>query len=65
MRDFPVVNIEREGSRESSNPGLKSQPRLKRVVSFKAGIKSNVVPGEASAVVEGIDPEEIRITVMP
>ncbi len=57
---FPVVNIEKGGLQGKFESRFEESTETPRVVSFKAGIKSNVVPGEASAVVEGIDPEEIR-----
>jgi len=56
---FPVVNIEKGGLQGKFESRFEESTGTPRVVSFKAGIKSNVIPGEATAAVEGIDPKEI------
>ena len=53
--EFPVINIEKgrlEGHFHASFQASEAMPRLVKV---EAGIKANVVPGKARAVVEGID----------
>ncbi len=57
---FPVVNIEKGGLQGKFESRFEESTVTPRVVGFKAGIKSNVIPGEAYAVVEGIDSKEIR-----
>lgn len=52
--EFPVINIEKgrlEGHFNASFPASEAVPRLVKV---EAGIKANVVPGKAKAVVEGV-----------
>lgn len=56
---FPLINIEKGGLRSgftSSAPLADACPRL---VSFQAGVKLNVVPDKASAVVQGLDGEAV------
>ena len=53
--EFPVINIEKgrlEGHFHASFQASEAMPRLVKV---EAGIKANVVPGKARAVVEGVD----------
>ena len=53
--EFPVINIEKgrlEGHFHASFQASEAMPRLVKV---EAGIKANVVPGKARAVVEGLD----------
>lgn len=52
---FPVVNIEKGGLAGEFYQKWEKSEALPKVVSIDAGIKINVVPGKAYAVVEGFD----------
>ena len=57
---FPVVNIEKGMLDGHFTAGFEPAGELPRVVSVTAGVKVNVVPGTAEAVVEGLDDDLIR-----
>ncbi|MCD7907343.1 MAG: Sapep family Mn(2+)-dependent dipeptidase [Clostridium sp.] len=52
--EFPVVNIEKGRLPGHFTAEWERSQALPRLVSFNAGVKSNVVPGKAHAVVEGV-----------
>lgn len=59
--EFPVVNVEKGlfyGLYESEYPS--NQNAGPRILSIDAGVKGNVIPGDACAVVENLDLEEIK-----
>lgn len=58
--DFPVINLEKGGLRSTftANPVL--SPNLPRVKRVEGGIKFNVIPASAKAVLEGISVEQVR-----
>ncbi len=53
--DFPVTNVEKGRLPGEFFAEFEPSARLPRLVSMDAGIKVNVVPGKAHAVVEGLD----------
>lgn len=58
--EFPVINIEKgrlQGEFEAAWPAFADYARI---VSIHGGVKFNVVPEEAEAVVNGLQPSEIR-----
>ena len=64
--DFPLINIEKghftgtlTAETESAGPGRA------HVVSLEGGMKTNVIPGRASAVIEGLAPEVVRRAAEP
>ena len=60
--EFPVVNIEKGRLPGHFTAGWEKSEQLPRLVSFKAGVKTNVVPGKAHAVVEGVELEVLTAT---
>lgn len=57
---FPVVNIEKGGLAGEFTAEWEESSALPRVISVEAGIKVNVVPGKAYAVLEGLDDNLVR-----
>ncbi len=57
--DFPVTNIEKGRLPGTFDADFAASEALPRLVSVEAGVKVNVVPGKAYAVVEGISAEEM------
>ena len=53
--EYPVVNVEKGGLKGHFSADFAASEALPRLVSLDAGIKINVLPGKAKAVVEGID----------
>lgn len=53
--EFPVINIEKGGLSSTFEGSYEEAIELPRILSIKSGDKSNVVPGKAMALVEGID----------
>ncbi len=60
--DFPLTNIEKGRLPGQFDAEFEASAALPRLVSVDAGIKVNVVPGKAFAVVEGLDPAEMEKT---
>ncbi len=58
--DFPLTNIEKGRLPGQFDAEFAASSALPRLVSVDAGIKVNVVPGKAFAVVEGLDPAEME-----
>ena len=56
--DFPLVNLEKGSFSDSFEAHWEKDDRLPRVVSVDGGIKGNVVPGRATAVIDGLTPEQ-------
>lgn len=56
---FPVYNIEKGGMNAHFTKEFDASEALPRIRSVEAGVKINVVPGTASAVVEGMDAAQI------
>lgn len=54
---YPVVNTEKGGLNGNFTASFPPSEALPRLVSLNAGVKVNVVPGKARAVVKGIDVE--------
>lgn len=59
--DFPVVNIEKGRFSDTLEAHWEKDGRLPRVVSAEGGLKVNVVPGKATAVIEGFTPEQAGV----
>lgn len=55
---FPVINIEKGGLHGRFSAEFEKSEALPRMISFKSGTKSNVVPSKAEALFEGLDGEE-------
>ena len=52
---FPVINIEKGSLHGQFTAEFEKSQALPRMVSFKSGTKSNVVPSKAEALFEGLD----------
>lgn len=52
---FPVINIEKGSLHGKFSAEFEKSEKLPRLVSFKSGTKSNVVPAKAVALFEGLD----------
>ncbi len=59
---FPVVNTEKGGLNGHFTAEWAPSEALPKLVSLDAGIKVNVVPGKAGAVVKGVGPEILKET---
>lgn len=59
---FPVTNVEKGALGGDFEAQFEASEALPRLVSFDCGIKGNVVPGKAYAVVEGMDSEVMSQT---
>lgn len=57
---FPVVNTEKGGLNGHFTAQWEPSAQLPRLVSLEAGIKVNVVPGKAHAVIQGVDAEVLE-----
>lgn len=62
---FPVCNTEKAFYRPSFSAELPEENALPRVVSFHGGYRTNVVPGEAKAVLAGLDTETLGMALHP
>ena len=60
--EFPVINVEKGRLEAHFTSTFKAGEGLARLVSFDAGIKVNVVPAKAHAVVEGVEREVLEKT---
>lgn len=60
--EFPVINIEKGRLAGSFNASFPASAAVPRLVKAEAGIKSNVVPGKAKALVEGVDIQTLEET---
>ena len=58
--EFPVVNTEKGGLRTSFEGLFAESYQLPRVASASGGYRVNVIPPTAQAVVEGMEPAEVR-----
>lgn len=58
--DFPVINIEKGGLQAGFAAGWQEDGGMPRIRSLHAGLKINVIPGAAEAVLEGFAPAEIE-----
>lgn len=56
---FPVYNIEKGGMNGHFTREFEASEELPRILSVEAGVKVNVVPGTANAVVEGMEPAQV------
>lgn len=57
---FPVINIEKGRLPGHLTAAFTPSEVLPRILSVKGGTKINVVPGEAAAVIEGLDDDLVR-----
>lgn len=58
--DFPVINIEKGGLHSPFESKFVEDTKLPRIISMTSGVKVNVVPDKATAIVEGFKEEEIN-----
>lgn len=58
--EFPVTNIEKGRLQGHFSASFEPSQALPRLVSLEAGIKVNVVPGKAKALIEGLAPEDVQ-----
>ena len=56
--DFPLVNIEKGRFSDTFSAEWAADTRVPRLISFDGGVKDNVVPGKAVAVIEGFARQE-------
>lgn len=60
--EFPVINVEKGGLPAHFTGTFAESKGPARLLSLDAGIKINVVPGKAGALVEGVDEETLHKT---
>lgn len=58
--DFPVINVEKGGLKGNFTAVFDEDKALPRILSINSGVKVNVIPDKANAVVEGISKEEVE-----
>lgn len=61
--EFPVINIEKGSLHGEFNAAFEKSEALPRLVEFKSGVKLNVVPPKAFAVLEGLEVSETEAVV--
>ena len=61
--EFPVINIEKGSLHGEFNAEFEKSEALPRLVEFKSGVKLNVVPPKAFAVLEGLEVSETEALV--
>ncbi len=57
--DFPVINIEKGMYRPVFTKAWPESTQLPRLVSLQGGFRTNVIPNEAEAIVEGLSMEQL------
>ena len=57
--DFPLINVEKGSFKPEFRAEFVEDKKLPRIVSVNSGIKVNVIPDRASAVIEGITYNEL------
>ena len=63
--EFPVINIEKGSLHGEFNAEFEKSEALPKLVEFKSGVKLNVVPPKAFAVLEGLEVSEAEAVVKP
>lgn len=58
--DFPVINVEKGGLKGNFTAVFDEDKTLPRILSINSGVKVNVIPDKANAVVEGLSKEDIE-----
>lgn len=58
--EFPVINIEKGGFKPTFKASFKEDEKLPRIISIDSGVKINVVPDKAYAVIEGMEKDEVE-----
>ena len=58
--DFPVINVEKGGLKGNFKAEFKEDNAIPRVLSINSGVKVNVIPDKAEAVIEGFNKKEIE-----
>lgn len=58
--DFPVINVEKGGLKGSFTASFEEDNTLPRILSVNSGVKVNVIPDKANAVIEGLSKEEVE-----
>lgn len=57
--DFPLINVEKGSFKPEFRAEFEEDKKLPRIVSVNSGVKVNVIPDRASAVIEGISYNEL------
>ena len=57
--DFPLINVEKGSFKPEFRAEFVEDKKLPRIVSVNSGVKVNVIPDRASAVIEGISYNEL------
>ena len=57
--DFPLINVEKGSFKPKFRAEFEEDKKLPRIVSVNSGVKVNVIPDRASAVIEGISYNEL------
>ena len=58
--DFPVINVEKGRYQPVFHRNFEARNPMPGILGIKAGIRQNVVPGRASAVISGLDDNLVR-----
>lgn len=58
--DFPLINVEKGGLKATFKSEFNEDTALPRIISVNSGVKVNVVPDKAEAVIEGFSKEELE-----
>lgn len=63
--DFPLIFLEKGSLHTSFEAKTGLEDAFPRILSINAGVKVNVVPSKAEAVIEGFEPEELEALCRP
>ena len=58
--DFPVINVEKGGLKGNFKAEFNEDSTIPRVLSINSGVKVNVIPDRAEAVIEGFSKKEVE-----
>lgn len=58
--DFPVINVEKGGLKGNFKADFTESTELPRIISVNSGVKVNVIPDKATAVIEGFSKSEVE-----
>lgn len=58
--DFPVINVEKGGLKGLFNAKFNESNELPRIISVNSGVKINVIPDKATAVIQGFSKDEVE-----
>lgn len=63
--DFPVINIEKGGLAGDFSAVYEEEKELPRIIRVDGGMKFNVIPAKAEALIEGLSCEDIKAAALP